>query len=141
MDIGIEISVKLTEHQFQNAIISDLKNTAFLYECSSFYYDYEIGGKTTTNYMKRNHYIISVLFENGKPQNISGFIKYVDSLHKIYLECVYENNIPYNIIFCSSYYRKHCLNKNITNYESIKKNSTRMYLKKWLDMCELECGE
>lgn len=135
MNIGVELSIKFSEHNHHSEIIETIKNNAEFLGCSLFYYDYEFGGKTTTNYTKRNHYVITVLFEKEKSQHIAQFIRYIDLMHKIYLECVYENDIPYNIIFCSSYYRKNCLNKDCIDYDIIKKTTTRKDLNLWLRNC------
>jgi hypothetical protein len=135
MNIGVELSIKFSEHNYHSDIIKTIKSNAEFLGCSTFYYDYEIGGKTTTNYTKRNHYVITVLFDKESPINIVQFIKYIDLMHKIYLECVYENDVPYNIIFCSSYYRENCLNKDCVNYSTIKKTTTRKHLDVWLKKC------
>lgn len=135
MNIVVELSIKFTEHLHHNEIITNLKDTAHLLGCSMFYCDYEMGGKITTNYARRNHFIITVLFEDVKPRNIAQFINYVNLIHKIYLECVYENDIPHKIIYCSSYYRKNYLHRDAINYEIIKKTTTRANLELWLKQC------
>jgi hypothetical protein len=132
MNIGVDLSIKFTEHLHHNEIISTIKDTAQLLGCSVFYCDYEMGGKITTNYTRRNHFIITILFDDVNPGNIAQFIKYVNLMHKIYLECVYENDIPHKIIYCSSYYRKNCLNPAAINCEEIKKTTTRAHLEAWL---------
>lgn len=135
MNIGVELSIKFSEHARHNDLIASIEDTANVLECSHFFCDYELGGKITTNYTKRNHYVITVLFENAEPINVAQFVNYIDLIHKIYLECVYENDIPYKFIYCSSYYRKSCLNRDSLNYDKIIKSTTRANLEMWLKSC------
>lgn len=135
MNIGVELSIKFSKHTRHNNLIASIENAANVLGCSHFFCDYELGGKITTNYTKRNHFVITVLFENAEPIDAGQFVNDIDLTHKINLECVYENDIPYKFIYCSSYYRKSCLNRDIINYDEIKQSTTRANLELWLQSC------
>lgn len=131
MDITLEISTKLSSYNENNCILSDVGAIASLLGATKHYTDFEIAG--ASNHVKRNHYVMTIVFEKGYPPDIAQIITYILSLKDVYLECVYDETHTTQMIFCSSYYRKYCLNKLCNDYETIKTTTTRRQLETILE--------
>ena len=94
-------------------------------ECntSSIYSSYEIeGGKQ----IDRNQCIMTAKF--NKKSDLINFIKKIKRCHKVYIECIYEDDITCRIIYASKQYQKYMNKSEVKEYIKRKKINNDMII-------------
>ena len=117
MGYNIEVSFNLLKHTYvtetQNLIVS----LALENGCDYFYNDYEFEIKPRH---KRNHNVITIIFENYSIDKIVNFLKKIRLIKGVYIESIYDENSS-NLIFASKYYLTQMIDKHLANKYKINK--------------------
>ena len=122
----MELSFNILKNKNISEITANIKLIANLYQCNHFY-DYiemenEYNKYIINKNVTRNHYIIVIEFDEENILNFSKFIKIIQRMKNIYLECIYQDNIICKIIYASPYYLKTMDKDKIINYKKFKKD-------------------
>jgi len=100
----IEISYDLRKHNY-----SDFKKKLYdlgeKYKAYRMYEDFEINGIERN--VKRNHCILTFIFNEDDIKYIEKFLRNVQKLCKIYVECIYTDLY---ILYASKNYQRMCPN-------------------------------
>jgi hypothetical protein len=116
MVFNIELSVNILQNStLLEKIIIDLANK---YECISTY----LFNEMENTYYKRNHTIIVVIFENKDILLLENFIKDINKIKDVYIECLYEEDIKCKIIYASAYYLTTMDKDKISMYQKRKRS-------------------
>ena len=119
MGYSIEISLNITKQQNSSALKEILTEKAMNYNCEKNYWFHELDDGGKKKY--RNHLIGCFSFDYNNIVNANNFINYIKNINGICLECIYEDDITYKLIYVSSYYLKR-MNK---EYAKIYKSNRR----------------
>lgn len=104
MGYSIEISLNITKQQNLSSLKEILLEKAMNYNCEKNYWFHELedGGKKKY----RNHLIGCFSFDYNNIINASNFLNYIKNMNSVYLECIYEDELKYKLLYVSSYYLK-----------------------------------
>ena len=100
MGYTVEISFNLLKHSAVKEIQNELIDVARECCCSTYYIDFEMEHECNA---KRNHCVITVLFENECVYPMIDFLKFVKCCKKFYIETLYCNE-PNKCIYASKYH-------------------------------------
>jgi len=106
----MEISFNILKH----GNISELKATIQLlaqdYKCESFYDYVEMGSGTSGRFfegnIQRNHCIIVAEFIEDNITFCANFIRVIQRMKDVYLECIYQDNVKCKLVYASPFYLK-----------------------------------
>ena len=104
MGIAIEVSFKVCGRESWENYLNERKAVAESFDCSTQYYMNEIEG--FRHRINRNECIQVVFFEADKEENLLRYIKYLRMNKENYIECVYSDDGPCEILFASPKYIK-----------------------------------
>jgi len=99
MEYIIEISFDIRKHMSFSHFNEHIFSLAEAKKCTSYYTLHEMEGGLSID---RNHSIITITFSESN--DCIEFIKLIKPIKKLYIECIYSNNIRFKIIYTSSYY-------------------------------------
>jgi len=108
MGYTIEVSFNILKHNMVTNMTETVKKIALEHSCSEVYDFCEMENETRHT-RKINHTIISISFDNNSDNicSISNIVKFLQKLKRMrqyHIECIYTDDIPYNIIYASSHY-------------------------------------
>tara|TARA_Y100000992_G_scaffold131560_1_gene86784 strand:- start:252 stop:671 length:420 start_codon:yes stop_codon:yes gene_type:complete len=104
MGYAIEISFNISGITSWENYLAERKTDANSMECSTQYFLNEIEGNRQTIY--RNEHIHVVLFDAEKFDKLIEYIKYTRLNKKNYIECIYTDHGPTEILYASPKYIK-----------------------------------
>jgi len=104
MAYTIEVSYDFMKKENPDKFKESLYELATTLRCSHSYFHYEYDSKNA--FSLRNHCIFVVCFEDTQTKELMEFIKYVKTHKHTYIECLYQESIPYVLMYASPIYRK-----------------------------------
>jgi hypothetical protein len=119
MGYSIEISVNIIKQQSLSSFKEILVEKSRNLNCERNYWFHELEYEGKKKY--RNHLIGYFSFDYDNIINASIFINYIKTLNNVHIECIYEDDIKYKLLYVSSYYLKR-MNK---EYAKIYKLNSR----------------
>tara|TARA_B000000475_G_C15734594_1_gene340143 strand:- start:87 stop:506 length:420 start_codon:yes stop_codon:yes gene_type:complete len=119
MGYSIEISLNINKQQNSSVLKEILTEKAMNFNCENNYWFHELDDAGKKKY--RNHLIGCFSFDYNNIVNANNFINYIKNYNGVALECIYEDDITYKLIYVSSYYLKR-MNK---EYAKIYKSNRR----------------
>jgi hypothetical protein len=102
MGYNIEVSIDLLRHTNISEVKKDIADAALDYECSYYYYLYEMEGRCR---IPRNHCIMVINFADDQIFNCADFLKLIKKMKILHIECIYEDDIICKLIYASQYYQ------------------------------------
>lgn len=120
MGYSIEISLNINKQQNSSSLREMLTEKAMNFNCEKNYWFHELddGGKKK----HRNHLIGCFSFDYNNIINANSFINYIKNINDIHLECIYEDDITYKLIYVSGYYLKRMNKEYATIYKSNRRD-------------------
>lgn len=106
----IEISFKIKKNESFQDLQNNVKELSELSNCSSFCNLSEVEGEN--NKIKINNLISLISFQ--EETNLFYFIKEINKNKKYYIDCIF-NEYKSELLYASSYYLKHKINKQNKN--------------------------
>lgn len=119
MGYSIEISVNIIKQQSLSSFKEILVEKSRNLNCERNYWFHELEDEGKKKY--RNHLIGCFSFDYDNIINASIFINYIKTLNNVHIECIYEDDVKYKLLYVSSYYLKR-MNK---EYAKIYKLNSR----------------
>jgi hypothetical protein len=112
----IEISFDIIKHSNVSEMESQIIGYAIDLNCESHYCFYEMEKG------KRNHQIVSVIFNENEIFNCAKFIKTIKKMKGLYhIECIYEDDMNCKLIYASKYYLKNIDKEKVVVYNKFKR--------------------
>jgi predicted transcriptional regulator YdeE len=104
MGYTIEVSYDFMKKENPQKFKETLEDLATQLQCSHYYfhYDYDVSNP----FLLRNHCIFVVCFEDEQTNALTEFIRCVKTHKHTFIECLYQENIPYVLMYASPIYRK-----------------------------------
>lgn len=93
---------------------NNLLNIAENYDSHNYYFSYE------ENLYKKNINIICIFnlsFENNEIKNMTICINEIRNIKKVNLDCIFEENNKYRLIYASKYYLQTIEKDSVSNYK------------------------
>ena len=105
----IEISFNFLKQSNVSELLEDIKSYAFDLNCKSFYEDFEY---EIYSQFKRNHGVITIIFNENEIINLINFLRFIKSKNGLYLESIFDENNN-NLLYASQYYITKKMNKQL----------------------------
>ena len=122
MGYSVEISLNILKQQNITSLKEVLIEKAMNYNCEKNYWFHELEENGKKKY--RNHLIGCFSFDYNNIVNAESFINYIKNLNGVFLECIYEDDIKYKLLYVSSYYLKR-MNKEYAKIYKINKRENK----------------
>jgi hypothetical protein len=116
MGYEIEVSFNILKSSSVTELQEMVKNIAGECGCESFYEDYEY---ETNVQFKRNHCIMTIIFQDKKSNNLLHFLRFIRRKEGLFLESIYDEESG-KILYASQYYVTQRMNK--SNAKIFKKD-------------------
>lgn len=107
MGYEIEVSFNILKSSSVTELQEMVKNIAGECGCESFYEDYEY---ETNIQFKRNHCIMTIIFQDKKSNNLLHFLRLIRRKEGLFLESIYDEESG-KILYASQYYVTQRMNK------------------------------
>jgi hypothetical protein len=107
MGYEIEVSFNIIKSSSVTELQEMVKNIAGECGCESFYEDYEY---ETNVQFKRNHCIMTIIFQDKKSNNLLHFLRFIRRKEGLFLESIYDEESG-KILYASQYYVTQRMNK------------------------------
>ena len=117
MGYNIEVSFNLLKHNYVTETQNTIVSLALENGCNYIYNDYEFEIKPRN---KRNHNVITIIFENYNIDKIVNFLKKIRLIKGVYIESIFDDNSS-NLLFASKYYLTQMIDKHLANKYEINK--------------------
>jgi hypothetical protein len=98
---NIEISINMIKETKYSEIESMIQYIAKSYDCDDIYCFTEEDGSRK---IPRYHCIYSINFLDENFNNLIKFLKNIKQCKSTHIECIYNNNNNYKLLYASSYY-------------------------------------
>ena len=104
MGYTIELSYDVRKHGNISTVKNMIIDIAEKYDYDMIYNFMETEGHNKK--ITRNHQVIVISFDYDKMNKCALFIREIKKMHGIFIECVYEDEIVYKLLFASSKYMR-----------------------------------
>tara|TARA_Y100000741_G_scaffold286049_1_gene225896 strand:+ start:2427 stop:2840 length:414 start_codon:yes stop_codon:yes gene_type:complete len=132
MGYTIELSININKQHNISSLKEMLLEKAMNYNCENNYWFHEFENNKKKIY--RHNLIGCFSFDYNNVVYANSFINYINKLNDVYIECIYEDEIKYKLLYVSSFYLKK-MNKEYakiykSNAQSIKFSTNELLLLK-----------
>jgi hypothetical protein len=107
MGYNIEVSFNILKNSSVTELQAMVRNLAEECGCNYFYEEYEY--ETNTQF-KRNHCVMTIIFEDKNIINLLQFLRYIRNTKGLFLESIYDDDSRI-ILYASQYYVTQKMNK------------------------------
>ena len=120
MGYNIEVSIDMLHHTNITEIKKVIADYAIDYDCNHYYYFYEMEGGCK---IPRNHCIMVINFDDDTEHifNCAAFLKIIKKIKKIFIECIYEDDVVCKLLYASRYYQTTMQKDNFIKYNKNKR--------------------
>ncbi len=122
MGYTIELSININKQHNISSLKEILVEKAMNYNCENNYWFHELENNNKKNY--RHNLIGCFSFDYNSIIGANNFINYIKNLNGIYLECIYEDDVKYKLLYVSSFYLKK-MNKEYAKIYKSNKHSVK----------------